>query len=423
MKLFSESAEYQELVIILASISNNNKKQIIQKNYPELWNWIVSTVDFLYPGHNEPEKAYIFLVTNYPVELICSCGKTKRYVVGRYMCEKACPAVKQKRLQTNIEKYGASSPLGNKLIREKAKQTLFQNYQVENPSQSKEISSKKIETCQKNFNCDFPMQSPQVQEKCKTTFLNLYGGWPTTNQDIREKMIASCREKYGCDWTIQSKKVRNKIQQTEKIKWGGHHSQDPEVQSKQKDSKRKTCENRYGGPNEHYAHISKAAFEILNDPNKFAELLQQNSCFSMAQTLGVKSTVISTRHKKFGLDIIRAKGTSSYENEIATWLQEMNLTFYKDRSILNGKELDFYIPAHHVAIEFQGDFWHMNPKLFSPSDIHPFKKITAEEIWDRDIWKLLECKAKQIQLLQIWENDWKCEKESVKKMIKSYLNL
>lgn len=78
-----------------------------------------------------------------------------------------------------------------------------------------------------------------------------------------------------------------------------------------------------------------------------------------------------------------------------------------DRSLLQGKELDGYLPDHKVAIEFNGIFWH--------DEGHKGKT------YHYDKW--LACKALGVQLIQIWEDEWVNNPELVKKMIMHKLGL
>src|SRR5690606_24877531 len=72
-----------------------------------------------------------------------------------------------------------------------------------------------------------------------------------------------------------------------------------------------------------------------------------------------------------------------------------------DRSILNGKELDIYLPDINLAIEFNGIYWHS--ELYKESDYHYSKS------------KL--CKESGIKLIHIWEDDWVNKEDLVKSNI------
>ena len=90
---------------------------------------------------------------------------------------------------------------------------------------------------------------------------------------------------------------------------------------------------------------------------------------------------------------------SIYDGEIETG----------DRSIISPLELDIVIPDKHIAIEFNGVFWH--------SDFNPRMRKT----YHRD--KSLKCRDKGYQLLHIWEDDWYNRKDIIKDYIKSKLGL
>lgn len=68
------------------------------------------------------------------------------------------------------------------------------------------------------------------------------------------------------------------------------------------------------------------------------------------------------------------------------------------------------------CIEFNGDIWHGNPKIYSESDCpNPFNKSkTAKEIWEYDLLKIHQLKTnRNIDTLEVWEMDYINNKQSV----------
>ena len=60
-----------------------------------------------------------------------------------------------------------------------------------------------------------------------------------------------------------------------------------------------------------------------------------------------------------------------------------------------------------LCIEFQGDYWHMNPKKYSENSHDKKRDLTAKEIWKSDKIKkesFLE-KYPDYTYLEIWESD------------------
>ena len=100
---------------------------------------------------------------------------------------------------------------------------------------------------------------------------------------------------------------------------------------------------------------------------------------------------------------------SSEEIKIRTILEKYNIDFESNnRTILNGKELDIYIPKHKIAIEINGLYYHSELKGV---DKH------------YHLNKTLECERQQIQLLQFWDYEVNNKPRIVEDVIKSKFNL
>ena len=182
---------------------------------------------------------------------------------------------------------------------------------------------------------------------------------------VKEQSKKTCNEKYGHDYASQSKEVRDKITDTCTERYGC--STPFRMDGFQEKSKR-TCIAKYG-------------YELCLD-------------------------------KGFEIDKDAYKQSSSYiENEIADYIRSIynGEIITSDRSLIAPKEIDIYIPEKKLAIEFNGVFWHsdFNPKM--------------HKNYHRD--KSLECMAKGVHLLHIWEDDWNLKKTIIKDYIKSKLGL
>jgi hypothetical protein len=98
---------------------------------------------------------------------------------------------------------------------------------------------------------------------------------------------------------------------------------------------------------------------------------------------------------------------STYEIEISEFLTDNNIiSETNNRTILEGKELDIYIPSHNLGIEFNGLYWHS--EKYKENDYH--------------LNKSLDCNKKGIQLLHIFEDEWIFKKEICKSIIMNYLS-
>ena len=99
------------------------------------------------------------------------------------------------------------------------------------------------------------------------------------------------------------------------------------------------------------------------------------------------------------------KTTSKGEKEVANFVKSIysGVIIENDRTILNPKELDIYLPEIGFAVEYNGDYWHSK----KPVGYHRAK--TAG------------CESRGIKLIHIWESDWKSNKEYWEAYLKGFI--
>ena len=97
------------------------------------------------------------------------------------------------------------------------------------------------------------------------------------------------------------------------------------------------------------------------------------------------------------------------EKEILNFIKPIydGVIIENDRHILNGKELDIYLPELKIAFEFNGIYWH--------------NEFNKEINYHQD--KSLKCLQNGIQLIHIWEDDWNYKKDIIKDYMKTKLGL
>ena len=72
-------------------------------------------------------------------------------------------------------------------------------------------------------------------------------------------------------------------------------------------------------------------------------------------------------------------------------------------------------------IEFNGDYWHMNPKIYKANDINKTKKLTAQEVWDFDKRKMECAEEHGYKVLYIWESEYNKSRSAVIKKCMDFL--
>lgn len=81
---------------------------------------------------------------------------------------------------------------------------------------------------------------------------------------------------------------------------------------------------------------------------------------------------------------------------------------HNDRTVLNGKEIDIYIPSLKLGIEYNGVLWHS-------------EKFGKDRHYHLD--KMNECNANGIRLIQIFEDEYMDSKNIVKSKLKRIIGL
>lgn len=74
-------------------------------------------------------------------------------------------------------------------------------------------------------------------------------------------------------------------------------------------------------------------------------------------------------------------------------------------------------------IEFYGDFWHCNPNFYKCGDRVKYCDfdMTVEKVWEKDKRRIDFLMSIGYDVLIIWENDWKINKDNCIEKIKKYL--
>lgn len=164
---------------------------------------------------------------------------------------------------------------------------------------------------------------------------------------------------------------------------------------------------------------------ILRNKTELEKLYNTGlTCEEIAEQLYTTKATVS-RWLKF--HDIQTRSSNSYERKIKRVSNDENelLDFIKsiylgeiqssNRSILNGKELDIYLPKLNLAIEYNGLYTHCYKphenveSLIKGRDYHLNKTVT--------------CESKGIQLLHVFSDEWKLKRNIIESLIKNKLKL
>lgn len=251
-------------------------------------------------------------------------------------------------------------------------------------------------------------------ESQKKTYQEKYGGHPMSTTETKRKHREVMLERYGVAHSMSSEELRLKAVETRIKKYGT-------VSFNNLEKRRATKLERYGNATYNgqrkrtAAAFSKKLLEwddisIVNfDSNlpikEQRVLLRCNSCgrewdACIDNNYKPSCKACSTSYTRI------SKG----HQEVIDFLSTLNLKGeikVNDRSVLQGDELDIYLPAYNLAIEFNGIFFHSD--TFLSKDYH--------------IKKTSRCLARGIQLVHVFDYLWWGKKELIMSMLKSKLGL
>jgi len=262
-----------------------------------------------------------------------------------------------------------------------------------------------------------------AREAVSKNCVNAAKNWDKTS--AKEKRKITVKAKYGVEnigQTVSAKlahantyqdtkkvtAILNKMQTTCMSKYGvANPGQDIVFSQRRATTRKQNCQMKFNRNHEIQKHISDSAFAILNNKIQFAELLLEKGRSGLATFLGVANTTISRYHNIHKLSIIDSQ-YSTYETEISNYLNSLNVSFKKDRTICKPKELDFLLTQQKFAIEFDGLYIHSESG--GKDQYYHYKKTK-------------QCEEQGIHLIHIFEDEWNNKKDICKNIIKRCLAL
>ena len=104
-----------------------------------------------------------------------------------------------------------------------------------------------------------------------------------------------------------------------------------------------------------------------------------------------------------------SKGRVS-NTEIA-WLDLHKIPLiYRQVPITVGKRrvvVDGFDPSTNTVYEFYGDWWHGNPEIYPPNDMHVLLKKTYSQLYEKTIMRENLLKSHGYHMITVWENVFK----------------
>jgi hypothetical protein len=290
-----------------------------------------------------------------------------------------------KRKETRLRNYNLNTNKSKKdyaccrkCANEKNKNTTIIKYGVENISQLKHIKEQKVRTSLINNNVEYPQQSEAIYQKSLATKKLKYND---ENYNNTTKRKITCLLKYGFEHAMLNSNISDKLKlkMSEILK---HRIENSDKYLKLK-----------------IKNFNNSVYTFNCDCNKDHTFdIDYKLLWQRIDSKSLLCTICNPidRH------------TSGKEIQLLNFIKEnySGKIIENDRMILEGKELDIYLPELRLAFEFNGLYWH--------SDINKSNNY--------HISKTNKCLEKGIKLIHIWEHNWDFKQDIIKSLILYNLN-
>jgi len=170
---------------------------------------------------------------------------------------------------------------------------------------------------------------------------------------------------------------------------------------------------KYGNEKGKQKYIEINRKKGVNNPNVVAERLGVSIDEAVDIILSRQNTGIYSSN-------LELEFVELLEQRLNTPLEHSNKTnpFGKWSDYLNTYVV-YDIKHLDCIIEFNGDYWHANPKTFQPDTL--IRGIKASDIWEKDRLKLQTAKDLGFKVLTVWESDFKNNKEKTIKQVTKWI--
>jgi hypothetical protein len=318
-------------------------------------------------SYNSNESLKIGDIVTLPISIL----DTGSHVEVECVCD-VCGSVKDLSYQKYIKniKNGGYYSCSSKCSQEKVKKTSLRKYGEEYYMKTKEYTTRVNKTNSKKYGSNWYLTSDIGSRKISEAIKEKFGvNSVFSNEDIKSKISKSVKEKWGVDNISKSDEIKNKISLKNKKNWNNRY--------------KKYYKDNYGLEVVNY---KSSIYSILClDCNSIYDI--NRLLLSNRLLLETKTCLICNPTEKYN--------RSGYESQLLDYIKSL----YDGHIVCN--EIDIYLPNLNIAFEFNGLYWHSD--LYKEKDYH-YKKHKI-------------CKDKNIELFQIWEDDWLYKNDIIKSMI------
>ena len=248
------------------------------------------------------------------------------------------------------------------------------------------------------------MSCLKIKEKIANSNMEKYGVKTTLLEKItKDKIDKTKLERYGTIEVLSSKEIRDKAKPTMLAKYGEeHYSRTVMFKNLQHDSWKINLIDRLKNHN--------ILDYVINDDNT----LDIKCCCGEEHYFNITYKNLYQRKMIQHSTLCTIcnplqKSYSAGEKEVCDFIKQhyVGNIIEQDKIILNGSEIDIYLPDINFGIEYNGVFWHN--ETFKETLYHHNKSNI--------------CYEQNIQLFHLWEDEWHNKKDLIISILKRKMKI
>ena len=364
---------------------------------PLVKEWVITQTS-QYTTKNIMESVFIIFNGDQPM---CEFNKPLQFNTFDLGYRKGCILGNKCKCVANIRMTGLKLTLQRKYgvdnanlipgVAEKRKNTMLANLGTPFASQSEIVKEKHKITCSKKS----AAENALTLQRRTQTYLDTYGVEHHMKlKSQQEKLFSTNLKKYNASVPMQNVDIRAKVSETYRNK-----SQLQKEQIRQKSQQ--TLLEKYGVDTASRVGIPQSILDILDSREKLSDAIIGKTRSQVIKTLGIAGHTLYLYARNYDIHNLFTKDVSSKpENEINEYVKSLGLdTEIGNRTILNGKEVDIFIPELNIAIEHNGLYYHG-------------ERSGRGKYYHYDKYKM--CADNGITLITIFGDEWQYNNDKVK---------
>lgn len=311
----------------------------------------------------------------------------------------------------------------------------------------KKIIEKAKTTYKERTGYEHNMHNPESKERVKNTTIEKYGGIGFASDILANKVLVTYNNKHDTNITkcsmivheipeLEEQRKNTKIKNNNGKYISDEHLKKLITSSTSEENLKKrvnTRHEKYDGryiSNKAYEKMQESPYKTYSYANmKLFNKDHKNLCICHCDICNndyeIELKTLRTRHSARHILCTICnpveKQYSILEKELFEFIKNNynKEILENDRNILENREIDIYLPDLKIGFEFDGTFWHADPRFYKPDDL--IKEQTAAQIWEKDEAKNKLAESLGIKLIRIKEYDWVNNQEEIKEYIKSLI--